>query len=75
MTECYLLSEMFRDSQIVIITNFIVVSSVGIKRAVCRMLSLQMDSQIVIIMNFIGVSSVGIKRVFCRMLSLQMFEK
>ena len=27
---------MFRDSQIVIITNFVVVSSVGIKRAVCR---------------------------------------
>ena len=35
MTNCYLLIERFRDSQIVIITSFFVVSSVGIKRIVC----------------------------------------
>ena len=37
---------MFRDSQIVIITNFAVVSSVGIKKVVCRCDSTVSDGHI-----------------------------
>ena len=35
MTNCYLLSVGFVTVKLVIITNFVVVSSVGIKRVVC----------------------------------------
>ena len=35
MTNCYLLSDGFCDSEIVIIANIVVISSVGIKRIVC----------------------------------------
>ena len=36
MTNCYPLKRRFRDSQTVIITNSVVISSVGIKRVVCK---------------------------------------
>ena len=36
MTNCFTLKQKFRDSQIVIITNFVVVSNVGLKRVDCR---------------------------------------
>ena len=35
VTNCYLIKRRFRDSKIVFITNFVVVSSVGIKSVVC----------------------------------------
>ena len=40
MTNCYTAKAKVCDSQIVVLTNFIVVSSVGIKRVVCMLIAL-----------------------------------
>ena len=44
MTNRYLFKRRFRDSQIVIITTFVVVSSVGIKRVACSAIAIKQDS-------------------------------
>ena len=50
---------MFRDIQIVIITNFVVVSSVGIKRADCTMELVEMQFE-----NLYHMSPLQKKKVF-----------